>query len=69
MGDQPDARPIAQHRKIKINMYVVSGIRTHDVCVQAIKAYASESEATVTGQKFILSEVNSKTGTCKRFNQ
>jgi hypothetical protein len=52
MGDQPDARPIAQQRKININMYVVSGIRTHDVCVQAIKAYASESEAIVTGQKF-----------------
>jgi hypothetical protein len=49
-------RPIAkastvsgQHGKAMTNIRALSGIRTHDPSVQAIKVYASERAATGTG--------------------
>jgi hypothetical protein len=33
----------------RINIDALGGIRTHDLSVQAIKAYASDGEATGTG--------------------
>jgi hypothetical protein len=38
----------AQQRKTKTNIYTLSGIRTHDISVQAIKAYASDCAASGT---------------------
>jgi cytochrome c553 len=39
----------AQHRKTKTNIHAVSGIRTHDLSDQAIKAYASDRAAAGSG--------------------
>jgi hypothetical protein len=37
-----------QHRKTKTNVHDLSGIRTHDLSVQAIKAFASDRAAAGT---------------------
>jgi hypothetical protein len=36
------------------NIHALNGIRTHGPRVQAIKAYASDRAATVTGERIIL---------------
>jgi len=38
-----------QHTKTKTNIHTLSGIQTHDLSVQAIKAYALDDAATGTG--------------------
>jgi hypothetical protein len=40
---------ITQHRTTTINVHALSRIRTHELSVQAIKAYASDRAATETG--------------------
>jgi hypothetical protein len=51
--DQPDARPLPAQdstaQKDEDNIHTFSGIRTHDINVEAIKAYASNRAATKTG--------------------
>jgi hypothetical protein len=39
------------HRKTRRKIHALSGIRAHDVIVQAIKAFASDRKATGTGGK------------------
>jgi hypothetical protein len=39
----------AQYRKIKKKIHAVIGTRTHDLSVQAVKAYSSDGVATGTG--------------------
>jgi hypothetical protein len=53
MGNKPDARPLPTQDSTtqtdRDNSHAVSGIRTHDLSDQAIKAYASDRTATRTG--------------------
>jgi hypothetical protein len=39
----------AQHKKTQTNMHALSGIRTHDPSVPAMKAHASDRTASVSG--------------------
>jgi hypothetical protein len=39
-----------QHRKTRINIHALSGIRTHDPSNQPAKTHASDRKATVTGE-------------------
>jgi hypothetical protein len=50
---QPDARPLSTQNSTtrKKNIHAVSGIRTHDLSVQAIKAYISDRAAAGTGHQ------------------
>jgi hypothetical protein len=41
-----------QHTKTRTNIHAVSGIRTHDLSIQAIKALTSDRAATETNNKY-----------------
>jgi hypothetical protein len=43
----------AGHRKTSTNIHVVSVIRTHDLIVQAVNAFASACVAPGTGPKYL----------------
>jgi hypothetical protein len=43
------ASSYTQHRNTRTNIYALSGIRTHDLNIQAINTYASDYAATGTG--------------------
>jgi hypothetical protein len=42
-----------QHRKTLTNIHALSGIQTHDPGNQPAKTHASDSTATVTGNKLL----------------
>jgi hypothetical protein len=50
MSNQPIAKAstCTQHRKTRTNIHALSGIRTYDLSVQTIKAYASDCSSTGT---------------------
>jgi hypothetical protein len=54
MGDQPEAKPLPTQesttQKDKDKHPCLSRIRTHDLSVQAIKAFASDRSASENGQ-------------------
>jgi hypothetical protein len=39
-----------QHKKMSTNLHALSGIQTHDISVQEVKAYASDGSATGAGK-------------------
>jgi hypothetical protein len=39
-----------QHRKTWTNIHALTGIRIHDLCLEVIKAYASDRAAIATGK-------------------
>jgi hypothetical protein len=53
-SDQPVAKASTytgqQHGKTRTNIHALNGIRTHDLSLQAIKAYASHRAANGTGK-------------------
>jgi hypothetical protein len=66
MSDQPVARA-TQHTKTRTNIPALSRIWTHDLSVQAIKAYVLDGTATGTG--FVLNlgvkkKIKGKSATC-----
>jgi hypothetical protein len=48
----------AQYRKRQLNIHSVVGVRTHELIVQAIKAYASDRTATGTGCSETVNRLN-----------
>jgi hypothetical protein len=39
--------------QMRTNIHALSGVRTHGLCFQAIKAYASDRAATGTGKDLL----------------